>query len=118
MARVFLLSATPEDDQTYYNRAPLRAFVESAQKDRFRQHALTDDPREADIILFAEFYGGGFHFERLRRHPLVRRFREKCFVFCSNAIVIPFLPGIYASVEKRWSSSRTCGGGYAGIEQN
>lgn len=118
MARVLLVSATPAEDETYYNLAPVRALRESAHSDRFREHSLTEDPEAADIILFAEFYGGGFHFERVRRHPFVRRFREKCFLFCSNAITIPFLPGIYASVERRWSSSRTCGGFYVGVDQN
>ncbi|HEY0368056.1 MAG TPA: exostosin family protein [Chthoniobacterales bacterium] len=118
MARVVLLSVTPGDDRTAYNLAPARALRDSALADRFRQHQLTDDPDAADLILFAEFYGAGFHFELIRSHPLVRRFRDKCFLFCSNAIVIPFLPGIYASVEKRWASSRTCGGFYAGVQSN
>ncbi|HEV3409462.1 MAG TPA: exostosin family protein [Chthoniobacterales bacterium] len=118
MAQVVLLTATPRDDETEYNRAPFQALQESAQQDRFRQHSLTDIAHNADVILFAEYYGGGFHFERIRRHPLVRQFRERCFIFCSNALVIPFLPGVYASVEKRWASRRTCGGFYLGLPKN
>ncbi|MGZ5024582.1 MAG: exostosin domain-containing protein [Chthoniobacterales bacterium] len=118
MAQVLLASATPQDDQTDYNLAPLHAFQESAARDRFRHHTLVDNPFTADLIIFAEYYGGGFHFERLRAHPFVRQQRQKCFLFCSNAIVIPFLPGVYASVEKRWSSSRTCGGFYPGSSRN
>lgn len=118
MASVALLSVTPPDDQTDYNLAPVLALRAAAKIDRFRAHSVTDNPDAADLILFAEFYGGGFHFERIRAHPLVRRYREKCFMFCSNAIVIPFLPGIYASVERRWSSHRTRGGFYLGMPRN
>ena len=118
MAQVFLVSATPPDDQTDYNLAPLHALRESAKRDRFQRHFLVDNPHAADVVLFAEYYGGGFHFERLRTHPVLKRHRDKTFLFCSNALVIPFLPGIYASVEQRWSSRRTCGGFYLGLPRN
>lgn len=118
MAQVVLLSATPPDDQTDYNLAPLHALQESAQVDRFQHHTVVENPWSADLILFAEYYGGGFHFERLRAHPLVKRHREKCFLFCSNALVIPFLPGLYASLEQRWASPRTTGGFYLGLPKN
>lgn len=118
MAQVVLLSATPTDDQTDYNLAPLQTLRESARIDRFQRHFLVDHPHAADLVLFAEYYGGGFHFERLRAHPVVKQYREKCFLFCSNALVLPFLPGVYASVEQRWSSRRTCGGFYLGLPKN
>ena len=114
MARVFLLSATPKDDQTDFNRAPLREARKCAELDRFHVHALTDDPEAADLIIFVEFYGGGWFFERVRAHPFVRRYREKCFLFCANPFVIPLLPGVYTGVEKRWASARTRPGFYLG----
>lgn len=118
MARVFLLSATPEDDQTDFNLAPLLDLQKSAELDRFRIHSVTDDPDAADLILFAEFYGAGWYFERVREHSLVRNYRDICFLFCANPFVIPFLPGVYAGVEKGWSSSRTRPGFYLGRTKN
>jgi exostosin family protein len=118
MARVFLLSATSEDDQTDFNLAPLQEAKASAAVDRFRVHSLTDDPDAADLIVFVEFYGAGWYFERVRGHPLVRKYREKCFLFCANPFVVPFLPGVYAGVEKNWASSRTRPGFYLGRTQN
>jgi hypothetical protein len=118
MARVVLLSTTPADDQTDYNLAPIRELRKSAELDRFKLHSVTDDPKTADLILFAEFYGAGWYFERIRRHPFVRQWREKCFLFCSNPFLIPLLPGIYSSVAKRWSSARTRPGFYLGLPQN
>jgi hypothetical protein len=118
MARVFLLSVTPEDDQTDYNLAPLRELQKSVELDRFGQHTVTDDPDEADLIIFTEFYGAGWYFERLRRHSLLRKYRDKCFLFCANPYVIPFLPGVYAGVEERWASARTRPGFYLGRMKN
>lgn len=118
MARVFLLSATPEDDRTDFNLAPLRDLQKCAELDRFRVHTLTSDAAAADFIIFAEFYGAGWYFERVRQHALVRNYREKCFLFCANPFVIPFLPGVYTGVERRWASARTRPGFYLGRTRN
>jgi Exostosin family len=118
MARVFLLSATPADDDTDFNLAPLLEAQRCAELDRFHVHSLTDDPESADLIIFVEFYGGGWYFERVRAHPLVRKFREKCFLVCSNPFVIPFLPGVFTGIEKRWASARTRPGFYLGRAKN
>src|SRR5256714_8568460 len=118
MARVFLLSAAPPEQRNDYNLAAYRTLLASANTDRFGVHVLTDDVEAADIILFAELLGTGLHFEGVRRHPLVKQYREKCFMFCSNAFVIPFLPGVYASVGKRWASRRTQGGFHVSLLQN
>lgn len=114
MARVVLLSATPEGDQTDFNLAPLHEALKCAELDRFHVHSLTADPDTADLIIFVEFYGAGWYFGRVRRHPLVRRHRDKCFLFSANPLVIPLLPGVYAGVEKKWATSRTRPGFYLG----
>src|SRR4051812_21703015 len=118
MAKVLLLSVAKADRHDDYNRRAWRKLYESAQSDRFGAHCLTNDPAAADIILFAELYGAGAYFEAVRKHPFVKKFREKCFLFCSNDFVIPFLPGVYASIERRWSSERTCSGGYLAVSEN
>ncbi|MFL6583156.1 MAG: exostosin family protein [Chthoniobacterales bacterium] len=118
MAKVFLLSAAPAQERTPFNLGPLTVLQASARCDPFGVHTLTDYPAAADLILFADLDGAGLHFEAIRRHPLVKRYREKCFIFCSNAFVIPFLPGVYASIEKRWASRRTLAGFHVGTLQN
>lgn len=110
MANVFLLSAAPPEEQTAYNLAALHALQRGAANDPFGAHRLVQDPAAADLIIFAELNGAGLHFQRIRRHPLVQRYREKCFIFSSNAYVIPFLPGVYASIERRWLTRRTAPG--------
>lgn len=112
MARILLLSATPAEDEIAEHRRPLEFFRESAAADRFGAYSLTDNPETADAIIFVENYGAGWHFERVRAHPFVKRHREKCFIFCANPFVIPFLPGVYTSIGRRWTSARVVSGFY------
>ena len=118
MAQAFLLSATPPTDTNEENLQALVDLRERAARDRFGVHSLTDDPEAADLILFVEAYGAGFYFEKVRAHPLTRKYREKCFLFCCNPYVIPMLPGIYTAIEKRWASRRTVSGFYLGLTRN
>ncbi|MEP7014315.1 MAG: exostosin family protein [Verrucomicrobiota bacterium] len=119
MAKVLLLSTADKcDDGSDYNRGAFLKLQQSASIDIFHDHQLTDDPESADLILFAELYGAGDYFDSVKQHPLVKKFREKCFLFCSNDFVIPLLPGIYASIERRWSSARTRSGFYLGVFEN
>lgn len=118
MARILLLSATPPEDLNVEHRRPLLFLQESAARDRFGEHSLTDDPAAADAILFAENYGAGWHFERVRAHPFVKAHREKCFIFCANPFVIPFLPGVYTSISRPWASRRVVSGFYPAQPSN
>jgi hypothetical protein len=77
------------------------SLLENARLDRFQIHRLTDDPREADIILFVEIDAGRLS-EHVLCHPYLRRFRQKCFMFSTDWRLVPFLPGVYTSLEKSW----------------
>ena len=118
MAKVFLLSVASGQGDTDLNRGAYRGLERSAQADAFQIHSLTDDPASADLILFAELHGAGPYFEKVRKHPLVRRDREKCFLFSSTPYVIPFLPGVYTSIERRWATDRIRAGSYLGVSEN
>ena len=118
MAQVVLLSATPPDDRTREHLAPLEDLRQSAAADRFGVHQVIEEADRADVILFVESYGAGWHFERVRRHPYTRRYREKCFIFCANPFVIPFLPGVYTGIDRRWASRRTVSGFYLDVPKS
>lgn len=118
MAQVVLLSATPAEAQAPENLAVLRDLQASAEQDAFKVHWLTTDAEAADLILFAESYGAGWFFERVRSHPLVEQYPEKSFLVCSNPFVIPLLPGIYTGLHRRWSSRRTISGFHLGVMKN
>lgn len=92
MASIYLTSTAPRPDDA------LAHLRRSAQHDPFGQHTLTDDPEHATLILFAESWDADWLLRDVRAHPLVRRYREKCFVVCEQDLVAHTLPGVYANV--------------------
>lgn len=104
MARVFLLSAALQDSEQFPEFAlhDLERIKKSAASDKHGVHQLTDDPEAADLIIFVErAHATGRYLEAVRRHPLVKKYRDKCFVYNSRYFGVPFLPGVYGCVRKR-----------------
>jgi len=121
MATVHLLSAAPAGPQT-----PARAFLDlehlraAAAVDRRGVHRLVGSPEAADLVLFVEVSQfAGPYFERVRRHEVFRAHRDKSYLFCSTDRFIPFLPGVYASIEWAWHRpSWTRPGHYVNVRED
>jgi hypothetical protein len=109
MATVYMLT-TADDQIAGYSEADFRRLSAAAASDRFRIHTLVDSPDAADIILFV---GSTYpdHWD-VRQHPLLQTHRDRCFLFHSEDYVIPFLPGVYVNVSRRWHTRRTLTGPY------
>ena len=99
MSLVHLVSLDP--DASAEAAFPLR---ESARRDRFGAHTLTDDPGAAEVILFVRRLTHGLTARQLFGHPLIRQHRRRCYLYDPNDRVTALLPGIYPSVERRWYS--------------
>ena len=94
-------------------------LVDSARLDTFGVHSLTDDPEEADLIIFAELGSQGLFAEWIRHHPWVKKYREKTFVFDVGDKTLPLLPGLYASLRKGYyDAARTRTGYYMRLDEN
>jgi len=120
VASAYLLSAAPNDPDRHPKAfLDLDQMRDSARADRFGVHELADDPGAADLILFVETdAGAGDYFHRVRRHPLYREFRSKSYLFAAEDKVVPFLPGVYASIERRWyREAWTRTGFYLGVKE-
>ena len=121
MSLVHLLSAAPDDPVRHPNAfLDLEQMRDSAEADRFGIHQLSDDPAAADLILFVETEGGGGHyFHRVKRHPVYRRFRERTYLFAAEDTVVPLIPGIFASIERRWCWEAWARSGfYLGVKEH
>lgn len=61
-------------------------------------------PEQADAIVFVGSADPAL--VDVRNHPLFRKYRGKCFVFHSGDEPLPTVPGIYASIPRRWYDRR------------
>ncbi len=84
----------------------------SAAGDRNGKHTLSRDPATADLILFAEMGAAGWLAERVRDHALYKQYPEKCYVFDSGDHCVPVLPGLYASLTRRYADPGYARTGY------
>ena len=94
--KVHLAVAVPwERDLT-----PLPAFERIASQDRFRVHTLTNDPDEADLILFvdAHLHPDDWQMQSIRNHPLVTRYPDKVCLYDERDRTWCSLPGVYVSM--------------------
>lgn len=106
MAKVFLKSLF-DGNAGEWELGPYSAFVNSA---RHSSHILTDDPAAADIILFTD--AGRDQYTVPVRSAVYQQFWQKCFIFFDGDCPVPLLPGIYASIPKRWYDQDWCKSGF------
>jgi len=120
MAKVLLHSVSLDDSRIRkWMRGGYELFTTSAGLDRFAAHSLTSDPEDADLIIFTELGCHGIFAERVRHHPYVKKFRDKCFLFDPGDYALPFLPGVYASLRKNcYDAARTRTGYYLRTDEN
>ncbi len=119
MATVFPLSASSMlGDRGIGSLRELEQFVALGLADVVGRHRITDDPTDADLILFIERLKPDPFFASVRRHPFVKAWPEKCFVFCSGDRPLPLFRGVYTSTDNRWYDASWCRGGpYLGITE-
>jgi hypothetical protein len=108
MARVLLVSTATsfrnfwDDDYARFRRA--------VAKDAFKVHTTIDDPEAADLIIFFEPEDVWLAHD-VTSHPYAKRFADKTFLIDPSDRVIPYLPGLYASIERsRYDRSRVRAG--------
>lgn len=119
MSSVFLLSAASIESDDPKALLDLEQMRQAAHADRLGSHGLAEDPAEADLVLFVETSSAaGRYFERVRRAPIYREFAPKSYLFSSTDKVVPLLPGVYASIERRWYlPAWTRSGPYLGVRE-
>jgi exostosin family protein len=86
----------------YSDPEPIDSFRRLARLGK--RHSLTTNIDRADVFLFVENsrYHEDAFFSRLKRHPLVRQYRERCFMYNEHDCPWPVLPGLYCSMPQRW----------------
>jgi len=100
MAKVLVASSNSSFPFDVWRHSTAFLLRHSAELAGSAEHCLTEDPEEADLILFGEMGTCGEFAEMVRAHPLYKRYSEKCFVFDSGDSILPSVPGVYASLSK------------------
>jgi hypothetical protein len=117
--KAYILSAFPGPPLDSNNHAFLW-LKESAKQDPFGRHQLTEDPKEADVILFVENHTHDAYLLSVRHHPVYRAFSSRSFVYHDDDFAVPVLRGLYPSIRRRdYMPDRCRAAGYiARIAQN
>lgn len=90
--KVFLTSANPYDD------CDPPGWLKS--RNTAANDICTDDPAEADVILFVEsHHTNDPYFRKVIEHELYKRYRNKCVLYHDADLTITTLPTISPSVE-------------------
>ena len=85
----------------------VRAWRAAAEKDVFKVHGLTDDPGDADLILFVDPHlSPDWRLRGLTEHALVREYPEKVLVYDERDHPWCALPGLYCSMPARYFDAR------------
>lgn len=103
MAKVFLLSTVAEGDTSFppFAREDLDRMLRCARKDVYKAHSLTNNPYDADLIIFVERrHAVGKYLEDLRKDPVLRQFWGKSLICNSRYTGVPFVPGLYGCVRR------------------
>lgn len=83
-----------------WNRQMREEIEALANRDRFGEHRLVADPGAADIVLFVDTHQhpSDWRQRALRRHPFVRNFPDRVFVYDERDTPRDSLPGVYVSM--------------------
>ena len=97
MFPIHVTSAYPEGPGNFAAGRARQALTEGS----IPGFAHTADPAAARAVLFLEHHPDSDpFFLAVLRHPLVRRFPEKCLLCHDHDLVVPFLPGFYSSLRR------------------
>ncbi len=108
--KLHLLTTWPDSSEFPWHRKPYASLRKSLAAGAAASVIFAPSPEEAEVILFAD-PGPALFQKSLRAHPVFKRFREKCFVLDSSDQPFPWVPGLYASLEKAMLvNGRTRGG--------
>lgn len=91
----------------------LHEWNASARADTVGRHSVTIEPERADRLVFVDLHQhpDDPFLRQLRRHPLVRKFREKVYVFDQRDRPVRTLSGVYVSAASRHRLERGVVGG-------
>ena len=99
-----------------YTDLPVDTFEWCSRVDRIGSHQLTDDPNNADLILFTQCHMVDWRLRAIREHPVARAHWDRVAVYDERDRPWRSFPGVYVSMpaptfderrQRSWSYART-----------
>jgi hypothetical protein len=87
--------------------APAAEFEHLSTLDAVGKHDVTDDPRQADLILFTQCHAVDWRLLAIRGHKLVKRYPKKVMVYDIRDRPWRSFPGVYVSTPARDFDARS-----------
>jgi len=83
-----------------WNKDAAEEFRALAARDQIQQHSLTDDPEEADVVLFVDLqqHPDDWQLKTLRNHPLAKQYPLKTMVYDERDYAHCIFPGLFVSM--------------------
>lgn len=107
--RIYLLNLNPRHDADHWRNEHTLLTRLAA---RSRRHELTSDPQAADLILLCGILDNALFPKEIWSHPLYRAYRVKCARLGTEDNVTAWVPGLYASLPRRFAGAGVRGGPY------
>lgn len=107
LTRVHLVPLAARRDGFDHEREDFKILVEATQGAR-DVCQIVEEPDAADVVIFVGARDA--YLRDIRRSAIYRRHRARSFVYYSGDVVVPYLPGVYPSIEQshmrpRWTRS-------------
>jgi hypothetical protein len=106
--KVFVTTAVSSEEYPTY----VPVVKELSDRDRIKVHTLSDEPEDADVILFVDGHMSlnGWRLLPIRQHPLTIKYPHKTLIYNESDRPWCALPGIYVSMPRstfnpRWQRS-------------
>jgi len=84
-----------------WNKELAQFYRDLAARDRIQQHQVTDDPKEADVLLFVDLQQQNlddWQMKGLQNHSLAREFPLKTMVYDERDLPYSPFPGLFVSM--------------------
>ena len=96
--KIHILSAYNESNKNF----AFKNIRKSSTIDTFKKYKLEKDPQLADIIIFVEHHPGSDpYFFKVLKHPVFKRYKNKCYLYHDNDRHLTLIPTISPSVSAK-----------------
>jgi hypothetical protein len=96
--KIYILSAYEENSSNF----AFKIIQKTSKIDTFKKYKLENNPQLADIIIFVEHHPGfDPYFFNVLKHPIYKRYKNKCYLYHDNDQHISIIPTISPSISTK-----------------